>query len=1205
MPLIIVSSRRPTHISASYLLMLALKEYMGYDTKMLVLKNLHNLEDSLRDIANCGGAEKCQMTESAPRAMINIEVWLDAAHNLSKWVDNGLIENIGPLGPRGRYSILYVINNATEFPEDCLMDFWEYYKRPDCVRGFHEPFLWEAYMEMTDRYKPDWCNDTLCADLVVESNEEHRLLINIHMVADKFTDIIRQGLENNVLFFSSLPNMYTMKMKEGRIRSVSFPRCMDYDQKTPISKFCHFEMHQMQKVVWPNLKYKALDAYQFISKFSFSQIQYESLLADRDDLLYPQSEEDYYDIACNLFSSKLRLQFQVWLPNVVKPTLYIGGIFPTNGTHWSDPGILPAAELAAKDIDDSQLLPGYALEVLQKDGNCDTMDVISSLAEYGSMRNTTPTLIGLLGPGCTDAVEPATIIATYYKMTLMSFSADGTMSKRTDSDDPPRFNPGIYNNFFRTTPDVSLIVQFYCSLFKKLNWEKVGLLYEDSSQILAFASHKGKMLEKCGILVPPMEVFTYENKVISKLFGALRGLKKKKVKIIIGDFQESLANLVICQAKKEEMTAAEGYQWILPAWYSNEWYNKKVDEINLNHSCSPSDIGKFGEGYLTAEYKYFTDNDTIVQNNITFASWLEKYTLSVTSRATSLVPSKYAGFAYDAVWAYGVAFDKMMTEDPNILASWPYNINNYKKFQETLKNVSFQGVSGYVSLQNKSRIVPVILKQFRNGEMIKVADYDPIGQILNVNESLHEWIEKHKIESQVDRIKKDECPFQALVNLGLSCEQARLAVILITVLGGCTFIMGLMVFIIKRSYENRILQTESRMRELGLSPSGGFLALDQWEIPRDMLVLNRKLGEGAFGTVYGGEANVNNQGWVAVAVKALKTGGTQDEKLDFLREAEIMKQFDHKNIIKMIGVVTRGEPVYTIMEFMLYGDLKTFLLSRRDLDAHREEVSNQRLTSMALDISHGLCYLWSLKFIHRDLACRNCLVNSVRTVKIGDFGMCRGTYDSNYYKLIKKGIFPVRWMAPESISEGVFTHKTDVWSFGVILYELVTFGSVPYRGLSNTEVMAYITSGKCLQTPAKCTPQLRDLMDLCLDMNPDKRPTAFEIMDVLAKNPDIVTPCLDAPITSVELESYDLQRRRAARKSSMKKASATVAPMRRKSADNTLDHRRSMASVSKELAKLNLSRRGSKKPLYQNILPLTQREAVVCTLEPYSITTHI
>lgn len=143
-----------------------------------------------------------------------------------------------------------------------------------------------------------------------------------------------------------------------------------------------------------------------------------------------------------------------------------------------------------------------------------------------------------------------------------------------------------------------------------------------------------------------------------------------------------------------------------------------------------------------------------------------------------------------------------------------------------------------------------------------------------------------------------------------------------------------------------------------------------WEIPRDRVVINRKIGEGAFGTVYGGEAFFPEKGWLAVAVKTLKVGSSTEVKLDFLSEVEVMKRFDHKNIIKLLAVCVKCEPVLTVMEFMLYGDLKTYLLARRHLVNDQkyedsEEISSKKLTAMALDVGRALSYLAQLKYVHR------------------------------------------------------------------------------------------------------------------------------------------------------------------------------------------------------------------------------------------------
>ena len=127
---------------------------------------------------------------------------------------------------------------------------------------------------------------------------------------------------------------------------------------------------------------------------------------------------------------------------------------------------------------------------------------------------------------------------------------------------------------------------------------------------------------------------------------------------------------------------------------------------------------------------------------------------------------------------------------------------------------------------------------------------------------------------------------------------------------------------------------------------------------------------------------------------------------------------------------------------------------------------------MAADVSSGLAYLCSLKYVHRDVACRNCLVNSDRNVKLADFGMTRPITNSEFYRFSRKGMLPVRWMSPESLSDGIFTPMSDVWSYGVLLYEIITFGSFPFQGLSNNQVLQHIKEGNTLSPPSGIKQQL-------------------------------------------------------------------------------------------------------------------------------------
>ncbi|NWU98975.1 ROS1 kinase, partial [Upupa epops] len=276
--------------------------------------------------------------------------------------------------------------------------------------------------------------------------------------------------------------------------------------------------------------------------------------------------------------------------------------------------------------------------------------------------------------------------------------------------------------------------------------------------------------------------------------------------------------------------------------------------------------------------------------------------------------------------------------------------------------------------------------------------------------------------------------------------------------------------------------------------------------PRDKLKLHKLLGSGAFGEVYKGTAVdilADGSGESMVAVKTLKKGATDHEKSEFLKEAHLMSKFDHPHILKLLGVCLLNEPQYLILELMEGGDLLSYLRGARKQKLQSPLLTLPDLLDICLDICKGCAYLEKMHFIHRDLAARNCLVSekeyqtSSRVVKIGDFGLARDIYKNDYYRKRGEGLLPVRWMAPESLIDGVFTNRSDVWAFGVLVWETLTLGQQPYPGFTNTEVLHHVQSGGRLQPPNNCPDDLRNLMTGCWAQEPDHRPTFCYIKDRL------------------------------------------------------------------------------------------------------------
>ncbi|XP_056235252.1 insulin receptor b [Seriola aureovittata] len=281
---------------------------------------------------------------------------------------------------------------------------------------------------------------------------------------------------------------------------------------------------------------------------------------------------------------------------------------------------------------------------------------------------------------------------------------------------------------------------------------------------------------------------------------------------------------------------------------------------------------------------------------------------------------------------------------------------------------------------------------------------------------------------------------------------------------------------------------------------------DEWEVPREKITVLRELGQGSFGMVYEGIAKdiVKGDPDTRVAVKTVNESASLRERIEFLNEASVMKAFSCHHVVRLLGVVSKAQPTLVVMELMTHGDLKSYLRSLRpdseNNPSGRPPPTLKEMIQMAAEIADGMAYLNAKKFVHRDLAARNCMVAEDFTVKIGDFGMTRDIYETDYYRKGGKGLLPVRWMAPESLKDGVFTAHSDCWSFGVVLWEISTLAEQPYQGLSNEQVLKFVMDGGYLDRPENCPERMHNLMQMCWQYNPKMRPMFHEIIEMLRED---------------------------------------------------------------------------------------------------------
>ncbi|KAF6108766.1 fibroblast growth factor receptor 2 [Phyllostomus discolor] len=285
----------------------------------------------------------------------------------------------------------------------------------------------------------------------------------------------------------------------------------------------------------------------------------------------------------------------------------------------------------------------------------------------------------------------------------------------------------------------------------------------------------------------------------------------------------------------------------------------------------------------------------------------------------------------------------------------------------------------------------------------------------------------------------------------------------------------------------------------------------KWEFPRDKLTLGKPLGEGCFGQVVMAEAvgidKEKPKEAITVAVKMLKDDATEKDLSDLVSEMEMMKMIGkHKNIINLLGACTQDGPLYVIVEYASKGNLREYLRARRppgmeySYDINRvpeEQMTFKDLVSCTYQLARGMEYLASQKCIHRDLAARNVLVTENNVMKIADFGLARDINNIDYYKKTTNGRLPVKWMAPEALFDRVYTHQSDVWSFGVLMWEIFTLGGSPYPGIPVEELFKLLKEGHRMDKPANCTNELYMMMRDCWHAVPSQRPTFKQLVEDL------------------------------------------------------------------------------------------------------------
>ncbi|XP_061393241.1 proto-oncogene tyrosine-protein kinase receptor Ret, partial [Musca vetustissima] len=272
----------------------------------------------------------------------------------------------------------------------------------------------------------------------------------------------------------------------------------------------------------------------------------------------------------------------------------------------------------------------------------------------------------------------------------------------------------------------------------------------------------------------------------------------------------------------------------------------------------------------------------------------------------------------------------------------------------------------------------------------------------------------------------------------------------------------------------------------------------KWEFPRENLLLDSILGEGEFGKVMKAYATDigNCKGVTTVAVKMLKKGANSVEYMALLSEFQLLQEVSHPNVIKLLGACTKGDTPLIIIEYCKFGALRSYLRLCRKLEYSGAEFTDgmepmtvRSILSFAWQICKGMAYLTDIKLVHRDLAARNVLLAEGHICKISDFGLTRDVYEDDAYLKRSRERVPVKWMAPESLADNVYTSKSDVWAFGVLCWELITLGASPYPGIPVQNLYHLLKSGYRMEKPENCSDEIYSLVQSCWMDDPNARPS--------------------------------------------------------------------------------------------------------------------
>ncbi|KAB0792760.1 hypothetical protein PPYR_14719 [Photinus pyralis] len=810
-----------SHKLSTHVFKIFLQEVLGYPNVEIYPED-DNLD--VEEVMDRLSGPLVESNITVPRTMINVEVWVSPEFDTIPLLDTHHVRDCGTIAPPIRLGWFIPLTKDTmQLPPMEREVHWSSFKDSKYVQSFD--ILNEADRNLISSYSRDssnyYCSDRVCdkgmytppqctsptkfsyvpcaillapyynnTKFVIKQIDDLKLLVKVVWLGPNLKHVVTQlknsrNSDQKLVILNWTPSEIILHDRDYII--VNFKRA----ELITSSLVGRYELIRMVKYSWSKLEKYAKVAYESLHRLKFSEQDYDLLL----ELYNERSKTSgIYDIACEWMLQR-KPSWTQWIPvsDREKSYLYIGGIFPLTGSSYMGKGILQGALMAREAINqNSAILRDYTLQLLASDGQCKADKVMKAFIDY-IVDNYYSNLVGVLGPACSDTVEPLAGVSKHYKTLVISYSAEGASFSDRQK----------YPYFFRTIGENKQYKHVYLKMFQAFEWKRVASLTEDGQKYTEYITHMENLLEMEGISFISNTKFPRERDVVV-MTRYLEDLKRKRAKIIIADVFDDVARSVMCEAYKLEMTARQGYVWFLPLWLNISWYDTDYFNTLSNEkvNCTTENMIEAINGYFSLTSAYFAPDDQIMQENKTVGQWKTEYK----ARAQDFA-SDFAGFAYDAVWTYALALDQLVKEDPEAITAL-HSLSTTNKLVNLVKQTDFYGVSGRIKFRGgPSRFSIINVMQFMNNSTYIVGSFHPnisddlgetIGGELMLNKSRIRWLTPDGKVPDDGTLPASTCTLNSLAEfLNVECEMAIIILNLIVAFILLAVVV-LTVYIIKR-----------------------------------------------------------------------------------------------------------------------------------------------------------------------------------------------------------------------------------------------------------------------------------------------------------------------------------------------------------------------------------------------------------------------